>query len=261
MSEAEAAYEMGRVAEQRQDWQRAVGLYRDGLATAPESPELHQAIGMARYALGDRDEALRSFRRAAELDPTLAVAFRSIGLVYVRHGRPREAVAALLRARDIEEGGSGKTWELLGKAYTDLDDVDLAMDAYRRAIALHPERLEHYHNLAALHESAGQPGEAERLYREVIARDPKQMQARYNLGYLLLDEQRYQEAATTIEALLVLQPDNAQAYINLASAYLNLDRSPSAAEAYERFLELYEQDDAVRRKVVRQLRLLRAEVD
>lgn len=258
LSEADARLRLGEGAQVRDDWARAMAQYKAGLEAAPADARLHDALGTARYALNDRDGALAAYRRAAELDPTFASAFRHIGLVYLRHHRVTEALAALERARDLEGGAAGPTWELLARAYADAGRPREAIAAYGRALELEPGRAEVYHNLAALLETTGAFARAEGLYRDAIERDPRFAQAHFNLGHLLLEQRRYAEAAQWIEKAIALEPGSAEAYVNLASACLNLGRHGAAAAAYERFLELHPADDELRRKVVRQLELLRA---
>lgn len=256
-SPTQAYLALGRAAERRRDWDRARRHYEDGLQAAPEDARLHQALGIVHYSLGDPAAALEALRRAAELDPTLADAFQGIGLVYLRRGRPLEAIAALERARDLEEGGAPRTWELLARAHADAGDTNAAIDAYRKAVAGAPERASLQHNLATLYEAGGHAKEAERLYRAAIDLDPGQLPARHGLGHLLLGQGRYPEAAQAIEQLVALDSTHADAYVNLASAYLNSGREAAAVVAYERYLELHEEDDAMRRKVQDQVRLLR----
>lgn len=260
LSAAEAHLRIGGAARERHVWQRAREHYEAGLETAPEDARLLDGLGTVLVADGDWRSALRLFRRAAEQDPSLASPLRNIGLVNLHHRRLPEALAALERARDLDTDDA-KTWELLGRAYAQSERFSDAMAAYDRAIKVQPARAELYHNLAVLHQDSGHVREAERLYREAIRRDSAHDKALYNLGYLLLKQERWAEAVTVIEDLLEKAPGQVLAYVNLANAYLNLDDGLGAVEAYERFLALYSDDDDTRRKVQRQLQLLRERLD
>lgn len=260
LTAAEAHLRIAGAARERHIWRRAREHYEAGLETAPEDARLLDGLGTVLVAEGEWRSALVLFRRAAEQDPVLATSFRNIGLVNLHHHRLSEALAALERARDLDTD-DGKTWELLGRAYALGERRSEAIAAYDRAIELQPARAELFHNLAVLHEANGQMKEAERLYRKAIRRDPEQEKALYNLGYLLLEQERWAEAVTVIEDLLEKAPGQVLAYVNLANAYLNLGDAEGAIEAYERFLILYNDDDDTRRKVQRQLLLLRETLD
>ncbi len=260
---AEAHLLIGGKARERHEWRRAREHFDAGLVTAPQDARLLDALGTVHVADGDWLGALELFRRAAQQDATLASAFRNIGLVNLHFRRVAEALAALERARDLD-GDDGKTWELLARTYAQGRRPSEAVFAYGRAIELQPERAGLYHNLAMLHQSrdaSGDRREAERLFREAIHRDAGQTEALYSLGFLLLEQERWSEAVRVIEELLEKEPGNAEAHINLASAYLNLGKGDLAARSYERFLELHTEEDDMRRKVERQLQLLRESSD
>jgi len=257
---AEAHLHIGESARQRHDWSRARQNFELGLAAAPEDARLLDGLGTVLVAEGDWLAAIELFRRAATQDAKLASAFRNIGLVNLHHRRLLEALAALERARDLDPA-DGKMWELLARALEMSGRRTEAMGAYRRAIAEQPERAVLYHNLGQLHQESGQMRQAEVLYRQAIERNPAELQSLSNLGYLLLEQERWEEGATMLEGLLQKAPGQVEAHINVASAYLNLGESKKAAAAYDRFLELYDTEDDTRRKVQRQLQLLRENLD
>jgi protein O-mannosyl-transferase len=260
LSVAEAHLRIGELARQRHDWRRARDHFEMGLVVAPENANLLDGLGTVSIAEGDWNEALELFRRAAREDGGLASAFRNIGLVNLHHRRPSEALAALNRARDLDSA-DGKVWELLARAQGMSGRPSEAMAAYRRAIELLPERAMLYRSLGQLHEDNGQLSEAEKLYREAIQRDPENIQSLNSLGHLLLTLERWSEGARTLERLLQKEPASTDVYINLASAYINLGETNRAATAYEQFLQLYGTEDDMRRKVQRQLQLLREDTD
>lgn len=217
----DAHLRIGDAARKRHDWRRARHQYEQGLQVAPDDARLLDGLGTVHVAEGDRRMALELFRRAASYDPQLASPFRNIGLVNLQHQRLPEALAALERARDLDDM-DGKTWELLGRAYAGSGQGEAAATAYRRALMLLPDRLELYGSL----------------------------------GFLLLEQAHWNEAVTVLETLLRRDPTQVEAYVNLASARLNLGDGAGAAAAYEQFLGRYLTDDDMRRKVQRQLQLL-----
>ncbi|MEE2658978.1 MAG: tetratricopeptide repeat protein [Candidatus Latescibacterota bacterium] len=258
LSEIDARIRLGELLQGRKDWHGARQQFEVALALNPDDARGQNGLGETIYAAGDRMGALEYFRRAAALDPKFPDPFRNIGLVFVRAGRGVEAVAALERSVSLEgDEVSGKTWSLLAQAHVLQGDTEKARKAYRAAIAVDGDDAEHYHNLGLLEHEAGAWAEAERLYLAALERDPKISEARYNFGNLLLESGRYGEAVAEIEAVLQENPDRAEAYVNLASAYLNTGQGPRAIIAYETFLQKYGSGDELRRKVERQLRLLR----
>jgi tetratricopeptide (TPR) repeat protein len=97
--------------------------------------EEHRNLGVAFYKTGMLDEALREFRRVAELRPQEGSAPFFLGLVHLKQGAWEEAAAAFRQA--LEKGGP-------------------------RPAALH--------NLAVAYERLGRHDEAEAIYAEAAAR-------------------------------------------------------------------------------------------
>ena len=54
--------------------------FRRGLQYAPRDARLHENLGTALEALGDADEAVRSYREALRLDPGAADAQAALGV-------------------------------------------------------------------------------------------------------------------------------------------------------------------------------------
>jgi tetratricopeptide (TPR) repeat protein len=94
----------------------------------------HRNLGVAFYKAGMLDEALREFRRVADLRPTDASAPFYLGLIAVRQARWDEAAAAF---RQAAEAGGAKPAALhnLGYALERLGRLDEAEAAYGDAAA------------------------------------------------------------------------------------------------------------------------------
>jgi tetratricopeptide (TPR) repeat protein len=107
-------------------------------------------------------------------------------------------------------------------------DPKAAMEAYRKAIAEAPDRLDARINLGRLLHEARRFLEAERVYREAVAACGRDALLLYNLGVLLGDMGRKREAAIAYEAALQEDPTTADAHYNLALLYQELGRAKQA---------------------------------
>ncbi|HVS03418.1 MAG TPA: protein kinase, partial [Thermoanaerobaculia bacterium] len=83
----------------RRDWEAALAEYEIGLRLLPNDARLVTRIGYAHRRLGNWDEVLAAFARAAELDPRDAGTFAQLGgVTYLVTRRYAEAMRALDRA-------------------------------------------------------------------------------------------------------------------------------------------------------------------
>ena len=249
---------LGHEARRRHDWKKAREHYEHALQAGGEDARVYNALGETWYGQERIPEALQAFRKAARLDPKMAIAYANIGRANLQRRGHLEAIAALERAVELESEDGGM-WALLAEAYSQSLKPELAIDAYREAIKWAPGKAAFYHNLGLLYQRAGHGAAAENMYRSALEREPELAGAWYNLGNLHLDREQLAAAVAAYQKALELEPDHAHAHVNLAMAWLYLDREDEAIAVYERFLEVYGEEDELKFQVRGQLEALRQE--
>jgi tetratricopeptide (TPR) repeat protein len=107
-------------------------------------------------------------------------------------------------------------------------DPQAAIEAYGRAVAAEPGRLDARINLGRLLHEARRYPEAERVYRQAIAACGPDPLLLYNLGVLLGDLGRKREAIEAYEAALRGDPAMADGHYNVALLYEDLGKARQA---------------------------------
>jgi len=107
-------------------------------------------------------------------------------------------------------------------------DPKRAIEAYGKAIAAAPERLDARINLGRLLHEAGSYPQAERVYREALDACGPDPLLLYNVGVLLGDLGRKREAIEVYEAALRGDPAMADAHYNAALLYEELGKPRDA---------------------------------
>jgi tetratricopeptide (TPR) repeat protein len=113
-----------------------------------------------------------------------------------------------------------------------------AIDAYRRAIAADPSRVEARINLGRLLHNTGRLAQAEGVYREAIAACGSDALLLFNFGVLLDDMKRKEEAAKAYEEALRVDPSFADCCYNLALLCEELGRQRDAIRHMARYRRL-----------------------
>jgi predicted Zn-dependent protease len=221
------------------------------LRAAPGHPLALLVLGAAQRLRGDAARALDVLTPLVEREPKAPAAWYEYGLALGAAGRGTDAIAALRRAVDLKPGYAD-AWRALGDHALATGDVRMADDAYARhlrfsardprvveaAIALLDNRLAHAETLlraylddkpadvaalrmlAELASRLGRYGDAERLLVRCLELAPGFRAARHNLAYVLHRQNQYTRALAELDALLRDDPRN-PSYRNLKAVVLS----------------------------------------
>ncbi|KAF3784800.1 putative TPR repeat-containing protein [Nymphaea thermarum] len=225
---------------------RALRGKADGCRSREEAFDGHMAIGRTLYDHQLFKEALASFKRASELQPTdVRPHFRSGNSLYAL-GQFSEAKDEFLLALEAAES-SGNQWSyLLPQIHVNLgialEGEGLLLGAcehYREAAILSPT---HYRALKLLGSALFGVGEyraAEKALEEAVFLQPDYADAHCDLGSVLHamgeDEKGIQEFQKAID----LRPGHLDALYNLGGLFMDVGRYQRASEMYGRVLAIY----------------------
>jgi tetratricopeptide (TPR) repeat protein len=116
----------------------------------------------------------------------------------------------------------------LGNLYAGRGRPEQAARAYRTALALNPDFIPAYVNLADLHRSRGDETRSEDVLREAIREAPANGDVHHALGLSLVRQQRLEEAVAELEQATRLSPDEAR-YVYVYAVALHSTGKPDQA--------------------------------
>jgi tetratricopeptide (TPR) repeat protein len=213
-------------------YEEALGHARAGIEADPDNPQSHFQLGEALLGLGRLDEAAAAFDRAEELYPRYII--ETIGL--------REMAW-------IEQYNEGVD-------LVEQEDMEGAIENFKRADRIYPYRPEAVLNLASAFAQMGRYEESEAAFARVLEvvdsewadRVDEEVQETWrgvrvpaleNRAQLLLRLERYAEAAELFGDLIETDPDNLGYLTSYASA---LVASGQGADAQDLFDDLLSRD-------------------
>ncbi len=179
--------------------------YRAALRLEPNARR-HNALGAILVDKQQYSEAIREFRSAIALDPSLAVAHANLGTVLRRTGQSTLASAEYNEALRLDAASV--------QALSGLGEIEFRQNHAERAIM---------------------------LYRRAIQADESYPGGHINLGFALVRQQQYQEAATELRRALELAPPQAalvDIHFNLGLAYRGLNLAEPAVREFQTVLRL-----------------------
>jgi tetratricopeptide (TPR) repeat protein len=236
----------------------------------------HRNLGVAFYRTGMYEEAMREFRRVAELRTDDAAARFYIGLVLLRQakwtdaanafreaaaqpgakpatfhnlayvlerlGRYEEARAALAEAARRGAGNDAPVQISLAAVALRLGEVARAralLDAARELYGRQPPPAPWFHYAALAAALAGEHGRAATLLDEGIAAHPHAGVLHNNLAALHERLRRYDRAAAAIERGLLEDTSVPQLHKNAGDVHYRAGRYDDAFDAYQRAVKLH----------------------
>ena len=164
-------------------------------------------------AHGPVPEALADFGRAIELNPNLAGAFGSRGIIFRLMGRYADALADFSRAIELNphDAGAirsrGQTYRLMGQAWEALAD-------FNRAIELNPDDAVAIGSRGQIHQAEGRYQDALADFDRAIELNPNLAGAISGRGVIFRLMGRFEEALADFNRAIELSPDEGRALGN-----------------------------------------------
>ncbi|MBS1839839.1 MAG: tetratricopeptide repeat protein [Acidobacteria bacterium] len=206
----------------------AVQVFEEATKRYPNSARLMVGLGMAYYARGNYDEAVRAFLRGADLDPEDARCYKFLSRAY--DSSPNQANEVIERFRRYAELQPGN-----GRAL-----YYYAMSLWKGKRAQDPTL-----NLKQIAE----------LLQRAIAADPKLAVAYVQMGNLNSDQGKFAEAIPQYQRALELDGDLVDAHYRLGQAYVRTgqrDKGQEQLAVYQKLREQHLADVEKQRADIRQ---------
>jgi Flp pilus assembly protein TadD len=186
-------------------WRSQLSLDTTIVAQCPSDTKARFELARDLLAVGDRQAAVREFRRSLALVLGDTAALFSLGDVLAHEGDFVGAAAAYRQALDLAPN-SALLHSNLGAVLNQVGDLRGAEGEYRQAIELQPDLATAHNNLGQLLALRGRQDSALVEFRRALQSQPGNTGARFNLGVALQALGRTEEARVAFQQVLVQAP-------------------------------------------------------
>jgi len=180
---------------------RALELYREAVAFAPEDARAWYDLASAFQEAGDLKRSGEAAREALRRDEHNAEAHNVLGIVLLGEGRPPQA-----------------------------------LEEFQKALAIDPRNARAYNNIGNVARAMQRMDESEQAFRRAIALAPVYPDPLNGLGALDIDRGRYRDAVASFDKALELSPGYLEARLNRAVALQLGGDVPGAIAEYRAYL-------------------------
>ena len=129
-------------------------------------------------------------------------------------------------------------WNLLGASAAQIGQLDQAIVAFKRVLAIKPDYADAYNNMGNALKEQGKLEEAIEAYNKALAIKPDYAEAYNNMGVTLKEQGKLEEAIEAYNKALAIKPDYAEAYYNMGNALQEQGKLEEAIEAYNKALAI-----------------------
>jgi Flp pilus assembly protein TadD len=140
--DSEGWYYLGRTKYNENRFAEAISAFEQCLKLDPQNVKTEDNLGLSYAGLGRKEEAIAAYQQAMAWQSGAALKnpgpYIDLGDLLMDENRPEEAVSYLLQAIEIAPRES-RAHELLGKAYTWLDQLPKAQTELEKAVELSPQ--------------------------------------------------------------------------------------------------------------------------
>ncbi|MDO8427239.1 MAG: tetratricopeptide repeat protein [Deltaproteobacteria bacterium] len=226
-------YDLGKKAFEEKKYDNALQYLEKVAAEKNNFADVFNMLGLMYYNNSRFEDAINSFRRAIELNPSYTEASLNLSVVYNELGQfdKSSEVYALAKAVKKEvhsyldpyvKGKLANMHAGLGTIYKDLGFYNEAVDEYKKALSLRPEFVDMKTSLGAVFRDMAEYGKAVKELEEAVRLNPDYSASRIQLGLTYYTMGHHERAKTEWLKVLRSHPDD-----KMARMYMNLLLTPS----------------------------------
>lgn len=188
-------------------------------------------------ALCDDSDEIELLKRTIKLNPECNNAYSQL-LELLKKEDNRDQIEELRQQLlSCKQKNNAEQHLAFARYYKDVEQFDLSIEHYKRAMEIEPNSLTIYFELAVVYTIIGQTEPAIHLYDIILKNYPTNVPVIYNKGYALKMQGSCDEAIACYEEALRIDPNYDAAHFALGMAYLTKGDFKKGWKQHERFLK------------------------
>lgn len=213
------------------NYKMAESLLQQMILQGTRNPEVYQMLATICYDKGQFSKAIKTFKRALEIDPNYTDASVGLSIILNDLGKYDEGKKIFQEAQELLDKKNSKAdpfieeklankHEELANLYFQYKRYKEALEQLLKALSLSSRKAEITMRLAEVYTQLGQKDRAIKDLKNLIREYPQFLQARLKLGLIFYQANQIAEAVEQWENVLARDPQNGEAlrYVRMAQA-------------------------------------------
>jgi len=247
---AEAQRLLGMACWADERYETSSAHFRKAVEASPRDERARLALAEVLAKAGRVDETERVLLDTVALLPESGQAWYRLGGLYHAREQYAQALAALDRAAALGAlGGLDAVYQVIGQVQALQQNDDLAVEAYRRRVAVNPNDPAAHRALGDTLRDVDRFDDALTEYLAALVVDPADVRALTAVASIDLQRQQYEDAIAAASRAVSLNAEDKEAQYALATALVRVGRAEEGATALRAFQRLQEAEMARDRRV------------
>jgi tetratricopeptide (TPR) repeat protein len=203
-------------------------------------PGANDLLGKILFMEGDYAGAADQLKAAWAENPEIDVAY-SLALTYLKLNQVANA-ANLFDEMLTSLGSSAELHVLIGRAYQEGGQFDLASEEFHKALILNPAVARAHSYLGTVYLlQRGDAGSKDALqeFKAELVHNPSDYSSHFHVGVQHFKQHEWRAAELELNKAIQLQPDSAEAYFYLGSAQKEAGNNQASLAQFEKAIRLY----------------------
>jgi predicted O-linked N-acetylglucosamine transferase (SPINDLY family) len=129
-------------------------------------------------------------------------------------------------------------YNICGASNAALNNLDAALDNYKKAIALKPNSAEAYNNIGIVFKDQGKLDESLEVLKKAIALKPNYAEAYNNTGVVFMDQGKLDKSLEVLKKAIALKPNYAEAYNNIGLSFYFSGENDLAINSFKEAIKI-----------------------
>lgn len=216
--EPNALFLLGGVRQKQGQLIQAEQLMRKALVNHPQKADVLNSLGNVMGKLERSDEGIEFYLQAIKERQVFSVAYFNLGLLYKAKKKYTEAIGALNTANS-QSPNNVQILSALGGVYSDLEQLDKAIESFDEALKLQPLYINALHNKGVALRTLQRPLEAIDCYDKALLGADNVAELHFSKACASYDLGDTQGADNSLNRAIELQPDYVLAHETLNKMY------------------------------------------